>query len=115
MVFYFNDTATTEIYTYGHTLSLHVALPISVTARPKPGRTVLLSERRERPPASTMRRERARRRSEEHTYELQVTNAPIVCRLLLEINKYAPHTTKINDTYLKISNHEYSTQITTEY
>src|SRR3546814_2312266 len=28
--FFFNDTATTEIYTYGHTLSLHDALPISV-------------------------------------------------------------------------------------
>src|SRR3546814_14969051 len=26
----FNDTATTEIYTYGHTLSLHDALPISI-------------------------------------------------------------------------------------
>src|SRR3546814_12678212 len=26
---FFNDTATTEIYTYGHTLSLHDALPIS--------------------------------------------------------------------------------------
>src|SRR3546814_16953031 len=29
MVFFFNDTTTTEIYTYGHTLSLHDALPIS--------------------------------------------------------------------------------------
>src|SRR3546814_3893645 len=28
IVFFFNDTATTEIYTYGHTLSLHDALPI---------------------------------------------------------------------------------------
>src|SRR3546814_13388855 len=28
MFFFFNDTATTEIYTYGHTLSLHDALPI---------------------------------------------------------------------------------------
>src|SRR3546814_14059185 len=28
-VFVFKDTATTEIYTYGHTLSLHDALPIS--------------------------------------------------------------------------------------
>src|SRR3546814_15827253 len=28
MVFFFNDTATTEIYTYRHTLSLHDALPI---------------------------------------------------------------------------------------
>src|SRR3546814_20332782 len=26
--FFFNETATTEIYTYGHTLSLHDALPI---------------------------------------------------------------------------------------
>src|SRR3546814_16182923 len=25
---FFNDTATTEIYSYGHTLSLHDALPI---------------------------------------------------------------------------------------
>src|SRR3546814_4882365 len=29
MFFFFNDTATTEIYTYRHTLSLHDALPIS--------------------------------------------------------------------------------------
>src|SRR3546814_7637038 len=28
MCVFFNDTATTEIYTYGHTLSLHDALPI---------------------------------------------------------------------------------------
>src|SRR3546814_7934337 len=35
VVFFFNDTATTEIYTYGHTLSLHDALPISMrTGRP---------------------------------------------------------------------------------
>src|SRR3546814_10961906 len=31
-VFFFNDTATTEIYTYGHTLSLHDALPICLRA-----------------------------------------------------------------------------------
>src|SRR3546814_14254430 len=31
--FFFNDTATTEIYTYCHTLSLHDALPISSIAR----------------------------------------------------------------------------------
>src|SRR3546814_17475836 len=29
--FFFNDTATTEIYTYLHTLSLHDALPISAS------------------------------------------------------------------------------------
>src|SRR3546814_10939253 len=28
LVFFFNDTATTDIYTYGHTLSLPDALPI---------------------------------------------------------------------------------------
>src|SRR3546814_15430733 len=28
--FFFNDTATTEIYTYWHTLSLHDALPIYI-------------------------------------------------------------------------------------
>src|SRR3546814_4299124 len=31
-VFFFNDPATTEIYTYCHTLSLHDALPIFVAA-----------------------------------------------------------------------------------
>src|SRR3546814_2291118 len=30
MCFFLNDTATTEIYTYLHTLSLHDALPISI-------------------------------------------------------------------------------------
>src|SRR3546814_3871511 len=30
--FFFNDTATTEIYTYVHTLSRHDALPISLPA-----------------------------------------------------------------------------------
>src|SRR3546814_12771913 len=33
-VFFFNDTATTEIYTYLHTLSLHDALPIYIASRP---------------------------------------------------------------------------------
>src|SRR3546814_9639627 len=31
--FLYNDTATTEIYTYRHTLSLHDALPISLRSR----------------------------------------------------------------------------------
>src|SRR3546814_9610054 len=33
MFFFFHDTAATEIYTYGHTLSLHDALPILLGAR----------------------------------------------------------------------------------
>src|SRR5258706_3771080 len=76
--FFFNDTATTEIYT----LSLHDALPIShrrgveCLLRQEPGRL--------RPRA----RSRARR-SEEHTSELQsLTN--LVCRLLLEKKKKDP-------------------------
>src|SRR6187431_353663 len=35
--FFFNDTATTEIYTTVHTLSLHDALPISSPAEPREG------------------------------------------------------------------------------
>src|SRR3546814_15214165 len=34
MCFFLNDTATTEIYTYSHTLSLHDALPIAAAAHP---------------------------------------------------------------------------------
>src|SRR3546814_20019819 len=36
LFFFFNDTATTEIYTYGHTLSLHDALPIFAPADAAP-------------------------------------------------------------------------------
>src|SRR5688572_32346526 len=93
--FFFNDTATTEIYT----LSLHDALPISharddadgaardasrlqaaarvsgadrgVGGRPLPGRRL---------------RAGAVMRSEEHTSELQ-SQSNLVCRLLLEKKK----------------------------
>src|SRR2546429_3093646 len=68
--FFFNDTATTEIYT----LSLHDALPIS---RCGDGRGA---------PRSRSRGGSARhrgRRSEEHTSELQ-SRLHLVCRLLLE-------------------------------
>src|SRR5216684_9131302 len=73
--FFFNDTATTEIYT----LSLHDALPINqaVIAR-LPSAQVL-----------RVRFRIARRRllrSEEHTSELQ-SRLHLVCRLLLEKKK----------------------------
>src|SRR2546430_12102533 len=75
LFFFFNDTATTEIYT----LSLHDALPISTRApRPSSPRP---ETRRRRCPA----RWRARR-SEEHTSELQ-SQSNLVCRLLLEKKK----------------------------
>src|SRR6266511_6135002 len=67
--FFFNDTATTEIYT----LSLHDALPIS--ARPA---TACSWSFHVRP--------RSRLRSEEHTSELQ-SRENVVCRLLLEKKK----------------------------
>src|SRR3989441_1874320 len=103
LFFFFNDTATTEIYT----LSLHDALPISVWGHPR--------WRRSRGPRSSDRlpreardggrrrrdlphlqpghrgpgrhaRDRAAHRSEEHTSELQ-SLAYLVCRLLLEKKK----------------------------
>src|ERR1022692_340052 len=70
LLFFFNDTATTEIYT----LSLHDALPIYC------------------PPAKGCIRSRWRPRcrdpgrSEEHTSELQ-SPCNLVCRLLLEKKK----------------------------
>src|SRR3546814_13630669 len=51
MYFFFNDTATTEIYTYCHTLSRHDALPISGST-PGSGRP----PSRWSPPASPFRR-----------------------------------------------------------
>src|SRR3989442_11847623 len=90
--FFFNDTATTEIYT----LSLHDALPIS---RPQPPlRWCAGGGRDRRAPArgraarttSPGRGRPARRpavtRSEEHTSELQ-SRPHLVCRLLLEKKK----------------------------
>src|SRR5258708_31871081 len=66
--FFFNDTATTEIYT----LSLHDALPISESRCGIDGG----AETRDG-------RGRGRKRSEEHTSELQSPDH-LVCRLLLE-------------------------------
>src|SRR2546427_5859378 len=82
LFFFFNDTATTEIYT----LSLHDALPISCTAqRQRPGRapwrgTVPPGPVCAVPPALVQDR------SEEHTSELQ-SQSNLVCRLLLEKKK----------------------------
>src|SRR2546422_8972168 len=77
LLFFFNDTATTEIYT----LSLHDALPIS-PALPR-GEPRLSRRLRQAPPP---RRRRGAARSEEHTSELQ-SRLHLVCRLLLEKKK----------------------------
>src|SRR5690242_21606348 len=73
--FFFNDTATTEIYT----LSLHDALPISWTGRSPVAKH--MPARQE--PGTTASYEY---RSEEHTSELQ-SHVNLVCRLLLEKKK----------------------------
>src|SRR5256885_14548615 len=73
--FFFNDTATTEIYT----LSLHDALPIS-RARPRWFGVRRRGVQPARPWAGAGQR---RPRSEEHTSELQ-SPCNLVCRLLLE-------------------------------
>src|SRR5256885_6181120 len=79
--FFFNDTATTEIYT----LSLHDALPISSNFG---GSTGCPTGRRLVPSRSP---QRADWRSEEHTSELQ-SPCNLVCRLLLEKKKkHHPH------------------------
>src|SRR5437899_9898990 len=74
---FFNDTATTEIYT----LSLHDALPISIYVCENPSVIAAAAERlgsRSLPLICT--------RSEEHTSELQSLRH-LVCRLLLEKKK----------------------------
>src|SRR5436190_6526893 len=90
--FFYPHPAPTDIYT----LSLHDALPIcsrgGPAARPRASKSSAAPASRPRPsstpralPSSTIRR-RARRRSEEHTSELQ-SHSDLVCRLLLEKKK----------------------------
>src|SRR5258706_7127576 len=80
-IFFFNDTATTEIYT----LSLHDALPISFGPAV---RAAGVGSRQLHDPGLRASR-RFDRRSEEHTSELQsLTN--LVCRLLLEKKNKPP-------------------------
>src|SRR3712207_8958603 len=99
LVFFFNDTAATEIYT----LSLHDALPISCTCTARPhGRggnsATSRSPRRTWRPAKGSSRSSGpcgpgptapatADRSEEHTSEPQ-SRQYLVCRLLLEKKKH---------------------------
>src|SRR3712207_7274859 len=89
--FFFNDTATTEIYT----LSLHDALPISPSIRTAAASWGAASTRSATTTSSSTAPRWPRRsppampswRSEEHTSELQ-SRQYLVCRLLLEKKKY---------------------------
>src|SRR3712207_7005585 len=98
LCFFFNDTATTEIYT----LSLHDALPIS----PSSATISVAAGSRETMRIYANAQARAGRqdgrcvtayawrgtlpRSEEHTSELQ-SRQYLVCRLLLEKKNIIPH------------------------
>src|SRR2546430_15008264 len=84
--FFFNDTATTEIYT----LSLHDALPISPYLRQRARWNLgeVAEHIAQHPLAVRGHDERSPQvavaeRSEEHTSELQ-SQSNLVCRLLLE-------------------------------
>src|SRR3712207_8630849 len=98
--FCFNDTATTEIYT----LSLHDALPICcfiadpgvvdellpparISGSPIMPRICIWHALNQRAIARRFATQIGKRRSEEHTSELQ-SRQYLVCRLLLEKNKH---------------------------
>src|SRR5256886_12056938 len=114
--FFFNDTATTEIYT----LSLHDALPISMVSGSFRklaasflisgekvaenirfwrffGSRLMMRCRSGRKPMSSMRTASSITRSEEHTSELQ-SQSNLVCRLLLENKKHSHILREINAT-----------------
>src|SRR3712207_8826241 len=82
--FFFNDTATTEIYT----LSLHDALPIFLVTSLGEFEAVGIAQELGRTLARTSRAILIAidARSEEHTSELQ-SRQYLVCRLLLEKKK----------------------------
>src|SRR2546429_6084899 len=78
--FFFNDTATTEIYT----LSLHDALPICAYVAELVALAPDLIVAHSTPVAAALKQAtRTIPRSEEHTSELQ-SRLHLVCRLLLE-------------------------------
>src|SRR3712207_9090024 len=79
-LFFFNDTATTEIYT----LSLHDALPISLA---HPGLAAHPDVDGVPGVPRLQYPQQAKCRSEEHTSELQ-SRQYLVCRLLLEKKKF---------------------------
>src|SRR5256885_7711060 len=90
--FFFNDTATTEIYT----LSLHDALPISESRQQERCQTIAPKWRH----LSRLTICAMATRSEEHTSELQ-SPCNLVCRLLLEKKKKTELTSLIsNYTYV---------------
>src|SRR3712207_8020887 len=108
LFFFFNDTATTEIYT----LSLHDALPISVrpgvedstrNSAGDPSRSAPTTNSSASAPRGTadFTPLSTKPRSEEHTSELQ-SRQYLVCRLLLE-KKKNDHQLQRNNAIYKIT------------
>src|SRR6058998_4354849 len=87
IVFFFNDTATTEIYTVMNTLSLHDALPISARAPTAPTAAP-------RCRAGSPSRRMSGPRSEEHTSELQSLITISYAVFCLKKKKTQNHTNK---------------------
>src|SRR3712207_8868017 len=100
--FFFNDTATTEIYT----LSLHDALPISPTDVSETYRRHSQEahqgegNRKQETRAPVQRSSMELDRSEEHTSELQ-SRQYLVCRLLLEKKKKKIGSTDVSTYYTR--------------
>src|SRR5256885_11993723 len=94
-IFFFNDTATTEIYT----LSLHDALPICKSSVGQALADALgwtLHEGDAHHAEESIRKMQAGiPRSEEHTSELQ-SPCNLVCRLLLEKKKHIVNTVQLH-------------------
>src|SRR5690349_23013784 len=99
LFFFFNDTATTEIYT----LSLHDALPISLGTMNNLAFTLfdlgdLVKARELDEQVLAALRRQLGERSEEHTSELQ-SRRDLVCRLLLEKKKKTIYSTNKHLSY----------------
>src|SRR5688572_32692352 len=100
--FFFNDTATTEIYT----LSLHDALPISCAHHKHAHKIPLISHALQKLIKKELKHLHPSR-SEEHTSELQ-SQSNLVCRLLLEKKKKKKkeHKKNTNKKFLiQLNNH----------
>src|SRR5256886_17502404 len=92
--FFFNDTATTEIYT----LSLHDALPICDAVLPAIDEALRIG-REGHLPVEIWHIKVAGKRSEEHTSELQ-SQSNLVCRLLLEKKKKTTESQTVSIVHL---------------
>src|SRR2546426_5870206 len=91
--FFFNDTATTEIYT----LSLHDALPIFGRRSDSGAAAPALPHLARRAIPHELANQTRQPRSEEHTSELQ-SPCNLVCRLLLEKKKKKDNYNYVRET-----------------